>query len=236
MRLKDLARRCARGDPSYDAHGVTYLKALIRDRGLRLQAGRKVNKKQLIQCLEAADDFDARDTTKALPKFHRFLELPPELRNRVYIFHPESLGKFPPRFVVPPLCRVSRQLRSETTALFYEYCTFVFLLRTVHTPSSKAQLHYHTEVARNNIPDSAFAQIKHLFIRLKEHSHRPPMANWIIDLTCGRWTGWSVFRRRDIEQSVQTLVNSIMAREGLTKLEKSDLDKLEVAMNEAHVH
>jgi hypothetical protein len=62
------------------------------------------------------------------------------------------------------------------------------------------------------------------------------MANWIIDLTCGRWTGWSVFRRRDIEQSVQTLVNSIMAREGLTKLEKSDLDKLEVAMNEAHVH
>jgi hypothetical protein len=235
MRLKGLARRCARGEPSYDAYRVMHLKTLVRDYGLRLQAGRKVDKKQLIRCLEDADDFDARDTLKPLPKFHRFLELPPELRNCVYIFHLESLGKVPPRFVVPPLCRASRQLKLETTALFYEHCTFVVLLMTIHVPDDKAQLHYHTEIARSNIPHSAFARIKHLFIRLKEHSHRPPMANWLIDLTCGQCRGWSKFSRRHTEQSVQTLVDSIMADKGLAKLEKSDLDKLEFAITQAYV-
>jgi hypothetical protein len=38
------------------------------------------------------------------------------------------------------------------------------------------------------------------------------------------------------EQSVQTLVDLIMAREGLAKLEKSDLDKLEDAITEAFAH
>jgi hypothetical protein len=38
------------------------------------------------------------------------------------------------------------------------------------------------------------------------------------------------------EQIVQTLVDSIMAREGLAKLEKSDLYKLEVAITQADGH
>lgn len=35
------------------------------------------------------------------------------------------------------------------------------------------------------------------------------------------------------EQSLQALIDLIIAREGLAKLEKNDLDKLEVAINEA---
>ena len=239
LKLKDLARRCARGDPSYDARSVKQLRVLVQYRGLLPQAGHKSGKEQLIRCLEAADDFNARDTNKALPKFHRFFELPPELRNRVYSFYLESLGKVQPRFVVSPLCRASRQLRLETTELFYEYCTFIVLLRTIHVlhnqrMPNQAQLHYHTEVARSNIPSSAFARIKQFSIRLKEHSHKAPVANWDIDLTCGRCGGWSIYDRCFKEKGVQALVDSIIAREGLNKLKKIDLDKLEVVITDAY--
>jgi hypothetical protein len=122
-RLKVLAKRCARGHRSYDAYSVRDLKTLIRSRGLKWQAP---SKKNLVQCLEAADDADdAKDAMNATKKLPRFSELPPELRNRVYVLYFESLGEVPPRFVLPPLCRASRQLRLETTGLFFEHSTFI---------------------------------------------------------------------------------------------------------------
>jgi hypothetical protein len=179
-RLQELTRRCARGHPSYDACGVKGLKALLQRRGLETYGGRKANKRQLVRCLEVVDDADdARKAMNATPEFHRFSELPPELRNRVYKFYFDSLGKVPPRFVVPPLCRASSQLRSETTGLFFEHSTFIILLRPVYSPQGQqllyrhpAQLHYHNVVARANIPTLNFARIKHLSIEFKQWSNR----------------------------------------------------------------
>jgi hypothetical protein len=82
-RLKVLARRCCRGHQSYDACSVKDLKTLIQSRGLKWQSP---SKRDLVQRLEAADDADdARDARKVTQKLHRFSELPPELRNRIYI-------------------------------------------------------------------------------------------------------------------------------------------------------
>jgi hypothetical protein len=241
-RLKELTKRCARGHQSYDACGVKGLKALVRGRGLELRVSRKANKRQLVRCLEIADDADyARNAMNATPNFHRFSELPPELRNRVYTFYFESLGKVPPRFVVPPLCKVSRQLRLETTALFFERSTFIILLRPAYSPQGQqrlyrhpAQLHYHSEVAKAIIPNPSFARIKHLCVEFKPWSNRASWATWAIDLSTGKSAReWPTRVQAYNGQSVQTFVDSIMAREGLAKLEKNDLDKLEVAINEA---
>lgn len=104
----------------------------MQKRGLKSQVP---GKRYLVQCLEAVDDAeDARNARKVTQKLHRFSELPPELRNRIYILYFESLGEVPPRFVLPPLCRASRQLRSETTGLFFEHGTLVIWLKHVILP------------------------------------------------------------------------------------------------------
>ena len=229
-RLKELAKRCVRGLKSYDAHDVKTLRALALSRGGgRVQL--RFKKQELIRFLETADDWEEAST--ASPTFHRFSELPPELRNRVYTFYFQSLGKVPPRFAVPPLCRTSRQLQLETTGLFFEQSTFIISMRRIYcrqTQAHKAQLHYHSEVAKSNIPMPNFAQIKHLHVELKACSNGSPSAVWTIDLTEGRCARERQSRGQHHEESVQTLVDSIMARQGLATLEKGDLDKLEVAI------
>ena len=215
------------------------LQSLALSRGMGFEA-RNYNKKRLVQCLETADNRE--EALKASRTFHRFSEIPPELRNRIYNLYFESLGNIPPRFVVPPLCRASRQMRLETTELFFEQSTFVVYLRRVDGTRHpllpyrhQARLHYHTEVARSNIPSLSFARIKHLHIELKAASNLAPMATWSIDLTSGRCVrGRPTHDQRYHEQSVQILVDLIMSREGLAKLEKSDLDKLEVAITDTY--
>lgn len=241
-RLKELTKRCASGHQSYGACSVQALRALVRSRGLDSQLDRKSSKRQLVRCLEAADDADdTRNAPRAPPKFHRFFELPAELRNRVYTFYFESLGKVPPRFVVPPLCRASHQLRSETTGLFFEHSIFTILLRPVYFTRGheqpfrhRAQLHYHTEVARANIPNPGFARIKRLSIEVKTFSNRAPFATWTVDLRAGQcMREWPACDHGFHDESIQSFVDSIMARERLAKLEKTDLDKLEVVVTEA---
>lgn len=243
-RLTELAKRCARGRQSYDAHSYEKLRELIEERDLGAWVRRKATKNQLVQCLEAADDAkDVKDAQKALPQFHRFFELPAELRNRVYIFYLEALYKVPPQFVVPALCRASRQLRMETTGLFFEHCTFTVSMKPEFRETPKfnrhgAQLHYHTELARINIPTSAFARIKHLFIELRDSPYTPTLVTWFIDLTRGHCvkgrttpgSGFGTSRYIVKGQPVQDVVKFIMAREGLAKLKKSDLDNFEVAV------
>ena len=240
-RLKALARRCARGHQSYAPQTVKMLRALVRERYLESQLAPKANKEQLIRCLEAADD--AKDEMEASSTFHRFIELPPELRNRVYVFYFESLGKVPPRFVVPPLCRASRQLRLETKELFFEHSTFIVWLKPMSVAQSQrlpyrhwTLLNYHNKVARSNIPDPAFARIKHLSVEVKEPWDRWSLAHWTIDLTCGRCViEKEVQNQRSDEKHAQTFVDSVMVRDGQARLKKSDLGELVVAMNEAFV-
>jgi hypothetical protein len=169
-RLKAHAKRCAQGHPSYQGHDVKKLRALVQDRGitgmepdLKCRVDR-ATKKQLVKMLEDADVAD--DALKVSREFHKFSELPPELKNRVFTYYFKSLGNVPPRFALPPLCQASRQLRLDSTGLFLEHCTFIVTLRPWYL-QKEARLPYHTEIARLNIPTSTFACIKHLHIVLR---------------------------------------------------------------------
>ncbi|KAK5724697.1 hypothetical protein LTR15_004744 [Elasticomyces elasticus] len=59
------------------------------------------------------------------PRFHRFLELPPELRTQIleYYIAPFTLGGLRAP-TMPPATRICRQLRSEILPLFFAACTF----------------------------------------------------------------------------------------------------------------
>ena len=168
----------------------------------------------------------------------------------MYRLYFESL-EVPPRFVLPPLCSVSRQLRLETTGLFFEHSTFTVWLNYVLIPRDQqlpvqlfaqprqvsTHLHYHTEVARVNIPNQNFARIKHLSIELKKWTSIAPIATWTVDLSDGQCKIHCP-THQNVQgyhaQDVQTWVHSTMGREGMAKLEKSDLDELEVAITEAY--
>ncbi|KAK5740562.1 hypothetical protein LTR17_004599 [Elasticomyces elasticus] len=69
------------------------------------------------------------DRANLHPSFHRFLEMPPELRNRVYGYY---YADFRDRIYAPsqpPLSRICRQLRKECLPMFYATCDFEFRLK-----------------------------------------------------------------------------------------------------------
>ncbi|KAK4958331.1 hypothetical protein LTR10_004757 [Elasticomyces elasticus] len=59
------------------------------------------------------------------PQFHRFLELPPELRTQIYEYYIAPLtAERLHAPTMPPAARLCRQLRSEILPLFFAACTF----------------------------------------------------------------------------------------------------------------
>lgn len=233
------AKRCAKGLPSYGGHSVKTLRLLARDRGLTARLERKANKEHLVNLLEAADD--ERDASEASREFPKFFKLPPELKNRVYAFYFQSLGRVPPRFVLPPLCRTSRQLRRESTGLFFEYSIFILWLRPEFTLSpgrEQARLQYHTEIAKLSIATANFARIKHLCVELRSPLHQLLLRTWDINLINGQCVAnYTKKKARVVGEEgrhVQKLVDSIMTRDGCAKLSKSDLSAFEMAVSKEY--
>lgn len=112
-RLLTLYSRFERELLSYEACTTAELKAFCLQRKILLTGNLK--KGVLVLRLEEEDE----DAT-----FSQFLDLPPELRNRVYSIHFESFANLALP-TTPPITRVSQQLRQETLLLFYQSCTAI---------------------------------------------------------------------------------------------------------------
>lgn len=114
--LQESLFRADLGLMSYVPYSNDELKELIKARNIpaKLDESGKARGKRtdLVFLLDVHDQ---------KPDFHRFLELPAELRNRIYAMHFESLGEpqHPPS--QPPLTLTSRQLRSEALPMFYSW-------------------------------------------------------------------------------------------------------------------
>jgi hypothetical protein len=216
--LEALAERCDRGHPSYESYNVAKLRQFVKDRNLKMALPSKANKKLLIQRLEDADDLD--DATEDSRQFPRFLELPPELRNSVYTFYFKALKVVPQRFSQPPLCKASRELRAESSGLFYEHATFSISMTRFLLTKGDVAVNYQSKRFRDNVSTSEFTRIKHLSVDLEVGSFLSAVGTWTIDLTSGKSTANSSCRR---QAKMQRVVDMIMAREGPDKLRKSDL-------------
>ena len=113
-RLWTLYHRMQRGLPSYDQWTVPQLEGRFKARRLTIFA-EKVRKTDLVEALELSDE-DVR--------FEKFMDLPPELRVRIYTMHLQDLPTLPDGPHQPPICLVSSQIRKESLPLFYSKCVF----------------------------------------------------------------------------------------------------------------
>ena len=110
-RLHELVARYERGLLSYDTCSTDELRKFCLQR--QLVCASRPKKDDLVQGLEEADE---------MATFNRFLDLPPELRNRIYSLHFQTFEPLG-RPTSPPITRTSRQLREETFLLFWQSCT-----------------------------------------------------------------------------------------------------------------
>lgn len=97
------------------------LRRLIEARKIGLSPfGLKLSKRKFVYILQSEDQ---------KPKFHRFHELPPELRNRIYEYHFASFYQPICAPSQPPITKVSSLPRKETLQLFHHSCVFEVRLR-----------------------------------------------------------------------------------------------------------
>ena len=110
-RIMQLLRRAERGLTSFDRYQLAELKKFIEARGLSdgKEKYKTVKKATLIALLERVDEESV---------FSRFMDLPPELRLRVYEHHFASFDTVDAE--PPPILGVSREIRKEARPLFYE--------------------------------------------------------------------------------------------------------------------
>lgn len=232
-------QRCERGLLSYDLYSFEQLRQFAEDRGIWVVSSS--NKKDVVQFLERADDS---------LKFDKILELPAELRNRIYTAYYEALGVLPQKFTQPPLCTVSRQIRSEALPLFY--ATATFQIRFVHTYTgprsdprppfdgngfSVTRLTTHTQALSAGLTDAKLAQIKRVAIVLTTSWLSPAPEVWRMDLSERRDFGkslrvasgnefgrvWCAKVTRGLEELAKKLVTKT---EGTGKLAKGDFEEM----------
>ena len=100
----------------YDACSSQELEGFVKARGLQVKPSKRIEHTRLIETLEQGD---------AELSFDKLMDLPAELRVRIYEFYvcefPESLFK-PTQ---PPLARVSKQIRQELLPIFYNNHIFI---------------------------------------------------------------------------------------------------------------
>ncbi|OQN99045.1 hypothetical protein B0A48_14906 [Cryoendolithus antarcticus] len=108
---------------SYEKYGIAELRAFAAAREITRTCSvtrgllEKTLKADLVPILEQADD----------ERTFRLMDLPPELRNTIYVAYLASLPTMPMRLVQPPLCLASRQLRDETLKVFFSTCSFTLV-------------------------------------------------------------------------------------------------------------
>ena len=113
-RLIEVMSRCQRGLMSYDGCQPKELSTFCTNRGIEIRSKLMPKKRQLIATLEAADDQRG---------FHRFMDLPPELRVQIYTSYFSSLGTVE-QPTHPPITRVAHLVRKESLPLFYAVTRF----------------------------------------------------------------------------------------------------------------
>ena len=116
-RLRESLQRADRGLLSYVKRSNDELRGLLSQRGIPndFESGGRGSRAELIAKLECAD-YSRR--------FERFMNLPPELRTRVYDYYFAYFDKPLHTPVQPPLTLVCSQIRKEALPLFYATCTF----------------------------------------------------------------------------------------------------------------
>lgn len=132
-----LLQSIARSLPGYEKCKTAELRLFAQQRRLtNIPDISTATRQDLAKALRLADQ---------TPTFHRFLELPSELRTSIYTFYCAEFATEPLTLpTYPPLARANRQLLEEVLPQFYNSCAFAVGLTT--------DVHSHLHHSGNAIP------------------------------------------------------------------------------------
>ena len=229
---------------SYDGCKIIELRQFCTQRCLAVDS--KIGKQDLIQRVEVED----KQAT-----FIRLLDLPAELRNRIYTLHVEEFGDLEMP-LPPPITEVSCQLRHETLSLFHQSCRlFVDVFKRVYLnwnptiPMSTMMSDIRLPFSRNtkkfflSAPEERVGNIRKVLLQGVVYVGKNSIVTeWYVDFTAGGeqvhiHTGEVIYRgeektqgyaaaREKVEARMRTVLEAIASRKGWKKLQKEDLETL----------
>ena len=222
-RTQELYVRYQRGFLSYE--GTTSLK-------LRSY----INRRKLPFAAESASSLKAQlEQADENATFDRFLSIPAELRLRIYSHYFRSfIGTRANIISQPPITGVSQDIRKESLPVFYGLCDFT--MRTMDLPSSPGNSVYDQQTDRllKIAAAEQFGWVQHITMRLDFEgceieltvdisNKRTPVKVFHL-LKLSNPTHLSEAQSNFMSSKIVTLVNGIVAREGVSKLQNGDLE------------
>jgi hypothetical protein len=148
-KLFEAIYRCQSGLLSYEKYSADELRAFCLARKIP-SPSKEMKVPRLVHMLEEADKE---------PAFHRFMDLPPELRNKVCELHFRDYDEISTQRRQPPFTEVPL-IRAEALPLFYKYVTFTWDLSF----DTDFCIHAHTFTGNSHtltkMPAANLAQIK----------------------------------------------------------------------------
>lgn len=167
--------------------------------------------------------------------FEGFLALPPELRLRIYNHYFKSfIGTRANVISQPPITGASQQIRKESLPIFYGCCDFeVHTMDTVNNPGTSF---YKPQTARLlQLASDHLGWMQHITLRLdlvgceveltiEINNKRAPVK--VLHLLKDHHIHSSQKQRERMSSELGTLVSGIVAREGGSKLQESDLKQM----------
>lgn len=252
-RLVAILHRSDRGLLNYETCHSEDLKTFVQQRHLTAADEQGVlrldTKRKLVTLLEQVDE----DTT-----FPRLLELPAELRDRIYELHiTDIVTNVDGASNQPPLTLVCRQLRNETLPIFYNKSTFILFVDI--RPSGKPVFstctrHLLANLSSSNISEitklyvycatlepqmlsePALAGVMRAFIQVYHHSHQYTLSEFkvgVMDL--GEDSRREKLAVTSIEEKLRAVLNGIVVRPRAKKLEREDFERLRDVFDLTHM-
>jgi hypothetical protein len=225
-RLQELYTRCQRKLMSYEDLDLPKLKICIARRGLSFPP-----EKDTLSSLKAMlEHVDEKAT------FHRFCDLPSELRLQIYTHHFKSFAGTSAKIVSqPPITGVSRQIREESLPVFYGCCNFEVSITSFEDLSGHLLHSGRPSRLLQRTTSEQFGWIRNINVDFNISASRV----WLeLDL-CNKRNPVKISRTssvyfrvftpecvNDLTSELDSLVRAIAAPQRASKLQKSDLDQL----------
>jgi hypothetical protein len=218
--------------PSYNDCTREELSTFVLDRRLAAP-GLGDSKNSLICTLRKAD---------AQPVFHRFFDLPPELRQQVYELHAAGFPETLTTPTQPPLSRVSAQLRLEMLPVFYSsrrfklhYHRYQHEHRTHFKPVTDTYL-WLSNLSRDDLAAILRLEVTYTSIKSKSTADGPKSLKIVCCITFredgsydlrlegeGAWTTNDTSTRQAVRKGMRSILDAVVLRGKLGGMKFVDL-------------
>lgn len=189
-------------------------------------------------------------TTAAADRtFYRFLNLPAELRSRVYDFHVQDFtGETLVHAQFPSIARASELLETESAPVFFSKTTHAF--QVVKRPDEPLRLYAAAQSSLDRLEEEHTGDMRHLEIQILRRC-RP---GYLFRSSLDMWDMWCSVQvdfdpqvtahtistdhvegkaNAQAERILRSIIDKVTVREGMRKLKRKDFDDMADAFRAA---